>query len=261
LLARRTAVERHGHGARQVGWRPTLLEGGYRTYRRRVSAALYDAQPNFQVVLLDGYTGVAKTEVLRRLDLLGVQTLDLEALASHRGSLFGGLGAAPQPRQKAFESALLARLDALDPRRPVVVEAESSKVGDLNLPPTLWKAMLAARRIELAAPRRARARYLTGAYRDIIADRAALDAALTRLPRHHGKERLGDWRSLAAAGSFEELAAALIEHHYDPAYERSRRPDTRACLETIALDDLDDTSLDRAARRIDARLALETMTR
>src|SRR5206468_4833288 len=122
---------------------------GYRTYRRRVSAALYDAQPDFRVVLLDGYTGVAKTEVLGRLGALGVQTVDLEGLASHRGSLFGGLAGTRQPHQKGFESALLARLDALDHSRPIVVEAESSKVGDLNVPPTLWKAMLAAPRIEL----------------------------------------------------------------------------------------------------------------
>ncbi|HLZ82676.1 MAG TPA: tRNA 2-selenouridine(34) synthase MnmH [Caulobacteraceae bacterium] len=234
----------------QVGWRPTVLVGGYRTYRRRVTAALYDAQPDFRVILLDGYTGVAKTEVLRRLAGLGVQTIDLEGLAAHRGSLFGAFPGKPQPHQKGFESALLAAIDGLDRARPVVVEAESSKVGALNLPPTLWKAMLAAPRIELAAPREARARYTTCAYGDIIADPAALDEILGKLPVHHGKERRAEWRDLAAAKAFTALAAGLMEHHYDPAYERSQRKETRPCVELVSLNDLETASLDAAAARI-----------
>ena len=236
----------------QVGWRPSVLAGGYKTYRRRVTAALYDAEPDLRVLLLDAYTGVAKTEVLGRLEALGVQTLDLEGLAAHRGSLFGGLPGRPQPHQKGFESALLARLDRLHRARPVVVEAESSKVGELNVPPMLWKAMLAAPRIELAAPREARARYLTVAYGDIIADPAALNDTLAKLPIHFGKERLAEWRELAAAGAYTDLAAGLIEHHYDPAYERSRRKETRPCLEVVPVDDLEPADLDAAAARIAA---------
>jgi tRNA 2-selenouridine synthase len=123
-------------------------------------------------------------------------------------------------------------------------------VGDLNVPPMMWKAMLAAPRIELAAPRRARAAYLTRAYGDTIADPAALDDTLAKLPIHHGKERLTEWRALAAVGAFADLAEGLIEHHYDPAYERSRRKDIRPCLEVFCLDDLAPSSLDRAAARI-----------
>jgi tRNA 2-selenouridine synthase len=234
----------------QVGWRVAVLAGGYRTYRRRVSAALYDAAPDFQVVLLDGQTGVAKTEMLGFLEAMGVQTLDLEALAAHRGSLFGALPGQAQPHQKGFESALLARLDDLDRARPIVVEAESSKVGDLNVPPMLWKAMLAAPRIELAAPVPERARYLTRAYADIIADPATLDSILGKLPIHHGREQRAEWRALADAGAYEALAASLIERHYDAAYDRSRRTDRRPCLARIELDHLDADSLRRAAARI-----------
>jgi tRNA 2-selenouridine synthase len=239
----------------QVGWRVSVLAGGYRTYRRRVTVALYEAEPDFQVILLDGYTGVAKTELLARLEGLGVQTLDLEGLANHRGSLFGGFGGRPQPHQKGFESALLARLDALDKCRPIVVEAESSKVGDLNLPPMLWKAMMAAPRIEVTAPREARARYLVRAYGDIVADPAALEDALAKLPVHHGRERRAEWRAQAAAGDHVALAASLMEHHYDPAYERSRRKDSKGAADILALDDLESASLDRAAAEIAARVA------
>jgi len=238
----------------QVGWRVGLLQGGYKTYRRRVTAALYDAEPDFKVILLDGYTGTAKTEVLNKLAARGVQTLDLEGLAAHRGSLFGGLPGAPQPHQKGFESALLHALERLDRSRPIVVEAESSKVGALNVPPMLWKAMNAAPRIELIAPREARALYLTRAYDDIIADPAALDDTLARLPIHHGKARLDEWREMAGRGDFVALAAGLIEHHYDPAYLRSRRGETRPLMAEITLGDLEPASLDDAADRTAAIL-------
>jgi tRNA 2-selenouridine synthase len=238
----------------QVGWRVGLLQGGYRTYRRRVTGALYDAEPAFRVILLDGYTGTAKTEVLLKLAARGVQALDLEGLAAHRGSLFGALPGALQPDQKGFESALLHALESLDPRRPIVVEAESSKVGALNVPPVLWKAMVAAPRIELIAPPEARAAYLTRAYADIIADPAALDLTLARLPVHHGKARLDEWRAVAGSGDFVGLAAGLIAEHYDPAYLRSRHKETRPCLAEIILPDLTPTSLDNAADRVAAIL-------
>src|SRR5665213_3071874 len=211
----------------QVGWRPTTIAGGYKSWRRHVTARLYDAEPEFRVVLLDGNTGCGKTEILVQLGEAGVQTLDLEGLAAHRGSLFGALPGRPQLGQKLFETTLLDALDRLDFGRPILVEAESSKIGDLNLPPALWKAMVAAPRIELSAPRAARARYLTGAYADIAENTESLDAALAKLPGRHGRKRLAEWRAMVVDGAFETLAEALMEAHYDPAYERGRRADDR----------------------------------
>ena len=238
----------------QVGWRPTVVAGGYRTYRRRVTEALYDAPAGFRVVLLDGFTGSAKTDILHCLTGLGVQILDLEGLAGHRGSLFGGHAARPQPSQKLFESRLLAAIEALDPDRPVVVEAESSKIGEINLPPGLWKAMQDAPRVEIRASRAERARYLTVAYGDIAVDAEALMSALAKLPRHHSAEQRAAWRAMAEARDFTALAESLIEHHYDPAYERSRRQDARPLLGVITAPTLDPADLEQAARRIHALL-------
>jgi tRNA 2-selenouridine synthase len=233
----------------QIGWRTSVLAGGYRTYRRRVTAALYDAQPSLRVVLLDGPTGVAKTDILGRLAARGAQTVDLEGLAAHRGSLFGAL-TEPQPPQKLFESRLLAAIEGLDPALPVVVEAESSKVGELNLPPTLWKAMTAAPRIVLAAPPDQRASYLLEAYGDVVADPARLEDILGRLPPHHGRSQRSAWRELAANGDFRALAESLIEAHYDPGYARSARHDEREILGRIMLTDLSVPSREEAADRI-----------
>jgi tRNA 2-selenouridine synthase len=241
----------------QVGWRVTVLAGGYRTYRRRVTAGLYDAEPGVRVVLLDGPTGVAKTDILARLAARGAQVIDLEGLAAHRGSLFGALPDAPQPPQKLFESRLFAALQALDPARPVVVEAESSKVGDLNLPPGLWKTMAAAPRIVLTAPVADRARYLLEAYGDIVRDRARLEDILERLPPHHGREQKALWRSLAEAGDYAALAESLIQAHYDPGYARSAKREARASLGEVDLSDLTPASREAAADRILALLHTE----
>lgn len=219
----------------QVGWRTGLLAGGYRTYRRRVSAALYDGELARPVVLLDGPTGSGKTELLALAQARGVQTLDLEDLAAHRGSLFGGIPGRPQPSQKLFESRLLAALEALDPARPVLVEAESSKIGERMIPPALWRLMETAPRIELAAPAEARARHTVETYAEITRDRAALDAILARVPDRPGRKRLAEWRALAEAGDFRALALALMELHYDPAYRRSSRKDVRPCLARIEM--------------------------
>src|SRR6185312_16746005 len=189
----------------QVGWRTSVLQGGYRTYRRRVVQRLYDGEPLKHVILLDGHTGTGKTEVLQRLNERGVQTLDLEGLAEHRGSLLGGLPGRPQPSQKMFESRLLAAIEALDPERPVVIEAESSKVGERMLPPVVWSAMTSAPRIELKAPAPERARYLAAGYAELGQDAETLIGLLSRLPDRPGRKRLEAWTGLVRSGALEEL--------------------------------------------------------
>jgi tRNA 2-selenouridine synthase len=204
----------------QIGWRVETLAGGYKAWRGLVVREVYDTPVRAPVVVLDGNTGSAKTEVLNLLPGLGVQVIDLEGLARHRGSLFGAVG--PQPSQKAFEGALALALAALDPARPVVVEAESSKIGNCRLPPEIWKAMVAAPRVAIAVPRHVRAEYLARAYADLTADADRLVETVGLLKPLHPAEVIEAWLGLAEAGEFAALADGLMERHYDPRYGKHR---------------------------------------
>lgn len=237
---------------RQVGWRAVLVTGGYKTWRRFVSESLYDAEPSLKVILLDGNTGSAKTEILGRMASRGVQVLDLEGLAAHRGSVFGAMSREGQPSQKMFEGRLLQAMATLDPSRPVLIEAESSKIGDRMVPPILWKAMQTAPRIVIEASPADRVGYLVRAYRDISEDETALYEAIDRLPPLYGRQRLADWKQMVADQAFDSLAEALMEVHYDPAYGRSSRQDTRPCLGTITPPNLEDAGQEAAADQIAA---------
>ncbi|KMK68395.1 tRNA 2-selenouridine(34) synthase MnmH [Puniceibacterium sp. IMCC21224] len=240
----------------QIGWRADVLRGGYKTYRRLVTQALYDAPIPHRVVQLGGYTGTAKTDLLQHLDRRGVQVLDLEGLAHHRGSLLGGMPGG-QPSQKAFESALAQALHRLDPARPVVVEAESSKIGALLLPPSLWAAMKAAPWIEVSAPVPERARYLAEAYADVLANGERLRQILQHLVAFRGRPVVDHWSDLITQGDMTALTAALVTQHYDPAYDKSMRAVAPSVAVRIATERLDPASLDVVAGRIEG--ALQTM--
>lgn len=204
----------------QIGWRVETLKGGYKAWRGLVVREVYDTPVRAPMVVLDGNTGSAKTEILNLLPAHGVQVIDLEGLANHRGSLFGAMG--PQPSQKGFESRLALGLAGLDPTRPVVVEAESSKIGNCRLPPEIWKAMQRAPRVALRATVAARAAYLTRAYADMVADPTRLAAVIDSLRPMHAAEVIADWQAMAGAGAFGPLAESLMARHYDPRYARHR---------------------------------------
>ncbi len=237
----------------QIGWRVSLLEGGYRAYRRLVADMLYDAELALTPVLLDGNTGTAKTRLLELLEAAGVQVLDLEGLANHRGSALGAR-AGGQPPQKLFEGRLAQRIAALDPARPVVIEAESHKVGTLIVPPSLWVAMKSAPVLRVTAPVGARAAYLAAAYRDLSERPEQLKRNLDLLRQLRGHEMVEHWRQMVDAQDFTALARDLIVHHYDPGYDRARARHDRTARETVELNTLDDAALEAALPRLIAAI-------
>ena len=235
----------------EIGWRADTIKGGYTSFRHLVKTSLYDDPLAHRFILLDGYTGTAKTEILPRLTARGVQVIDLKGLAAHRGSLLGGMPGG-QPSQKAFETSFALALRELDPSRPVVVEAESSKVGQIAIPASVWAAMLAAPRVMIQAPKAARAAYLAKAYREVIEDPKVVAEKLEPLRRLRGHATVDRWVSLSEEGALVELSHALMVDHYDPSYAKSRRVDEREILAEVLAETLDEAGQERAADGIAA---------
>ncbi|MHA6265069.1 tRNA 2-selenouridine(34) synthase MnmH [Arenibacterium sp. CAU 1754] len=233
----------------QIGWRAETIEGGYQTYRRLVKRMLYDDPLPHRLIALDGYTGTAKTELLHMAEARGIQMLDLEGGAGHRGSLLGNMPGG-QPSQKMFESRLAARLCALDPARPVLIEAESSKIGERILPPSLWAALKKAPRIQISAPISARADYLVRAYDDVLSDTKTLTQKLGYLREFRGHAVVDAWSEMIAVGDKRGLTQALMEQHYDPAYEKSRKAVGADVVAQVDVDDLGAGGLEKAADQI-----------
>lgn len=236
----------------RVGWRTALLDGGYRAFRRRVVADLGAIPCRLRFHVVAGRTGSGKSLILQRLQGRGAQVLDLEAIASHRGSVLGLMPDTTQPSQKRFETLVWDALRRFDPARPVFVESESKRVGQCHVPDALIEQMRASpgTRIEMGVEQRAA--LLLREYRHFVDDRNALFERLERLVPLHGRAKVGAWRELADAGRWPDFVVELLQAHYDPAYDRSMGSNYRSIAEQAVLqvDDDSELALDRAASRL-----------
>ena len=237
---------------RLVGWDAQQLQGGYKRWRAHVIAQIAERMPRLELRVLTGATGSAKTRVLHALAALGEQVIDLEALAGHRGSVLGSVPGVEQPSQKRFETLLCEVLDALDPARPVYVEAESRRIGRITVPDPVLLPLRAARCIEIEATPAARLAYLLRDYAFLGDDRAALAAKLAQLHGLQSNETLARWQQWAAEAALEPLFAELMALHYDPLYERSQGRNYRGLdsAPAFATDDLSEAGIAALARRI-----------
>ena len=209
------------HVLRDIGWRVATLDGGYQGYRRDILAQLDSLPGRFRFRVICGPTGSGKTRLLQSLAAQGAQVLDLEALACHRGSVLGGLRGETQPTQKWFDTRLWNTLRKFDPARPVWVEAESRKIGVLQVPDRLLACIRASQCLRVEAPIAQRVRLLIREYPHMLADPAWLKERLEHLARLQSREVLQRWMALIDTGAWEELVLDLLLNHYDPLYQRS----------------------------------------
>ena len=208
----------------QIGFRAAQLEGGYKAFRARVRADLDTLPAALRFRVLCGRTGSGKTRLLQALRDAGAQVLDLEGLAHHRGSVLGGMPGLPQPTQKHFDTRVWQVLRSFDATRPVFVESESAKIGNLRVPPALLERMHAGGHcVRIDTHDDARVALLLDDYRDAMADPEPLCRLLDALVELRGRERIAQWQALARGGRWPELVRALMAEHYDPLYEHSMR--------------------------------------
>jgi len=209
------------HVLRSIGWQAAQLEGGYKTYRAAVLADLDRLPGQLHFTVVCGPTGVGKSRFLRALKELGGQVLDLEALAAHMGSVLGAYPEQEQPSQKYFESLVWDALRRFGADRPVYVESESKRIGNLHTPEILLRSMRASKCLNLEAPAAVRVALLKEEYAHFLADPGRLNEQLDRLVALRGGDVVAGWKQLAEAGRWDDLVGELLELHYDPAYRRS----------------------------------------
>jgi tRNA 2-selenouridine synthase len=243
---------------RTIGFEVDLLAGGWKNYRRWVRAGLDVLPRALSYRVLCGPTGCGKTRVLHELRRQGQQVLELEGLAHHRGSLLGDLPGDAQPTQKLFDSALLDEMRKLDVSRTVWVEAESKKIGKLQLPEALHEAMHLSPVVNLDAPMTERVKLWREDYPHFARDPQGMVRKLEPLKPLVGKETLAHWMALATEGLVDELFESVMVRHYDPCYRHStsRNYGPQPATMDLALDSLEPAGLEEAVRRlieVDAR--------
>ena len=240
------------HILREIGWDAHRIQGGYKSWRHHVIERLEVLPLAMKFRVVAGATGSGKSRLLEALKARGGQVLHLEELAAHKGSVLGNLPGQPQPAQKGFETQLFAALSALDQERPVFVEAESRKIGRLQLPDALLEAIRSAPGLRIEASLPARVEFLLRDYDYAVADPAWLIERLAQLKGLQSKETLERWRSLIAVRNFTDLVEELLTLHYDPLYQRSQASNYNSfeAATRYTTDRLDAAALDQLATEI-----------
>lgn len=217
------------NGFREV----TVVTGGYKAYRHLL-LRYFEHPPELRV--LGGFTGSGKTEILRILASRGVQTVDLEGLACHKGSSFGAIGCDSQPTTEQFENNLYEAFRKLNPAQPVWLEDESHNIGGVNLPVGLWQHMQKSPTLFIRIPREVRADGLVGEYTGF--GTALLEEATRRIARRLGGENSIKALGFIAAGHFREAALILLAY-YDKSYTRALQLHTRGEITEIQAETVD----------------------
>ena len=240
----------------QMGFRTHVLDGGYKAFRAAVVAELAELPARFAFEVVCGRTGSGKTRLLGALRDAGAQVLDLAGLARHRGSVLGIVPGCAQPSQKAFETTLWDVLRRFDPQRPVFVESESKKIGNLRVPEAVIERMRAsARCLRVEMPDNGRLALLLEDYAFLGADPELFSRLLEGLVALRGRETVAHWQRRVRAGAIGEVFGELMKVHYDPGYERSMRANFAGFTEAepVRLEDGSPPALAAAAARLLAR--------
>ena len=190
-----------------------LLEGGYKRFRHWVLAEMEKPR---HLLVLGGRTGTGKTDLLLELHRRGAAVVDLEGLANHRGSSFGGLGLPPQPSNEHYENLLAFALRQCTSDGPLWLEAESAQVGRCRIPAGLWAQMGQAPAIEIQRPMAERVERLVAVYGAL--GQQPLREATERIAR-----RLGPQRTALALGAIDQSdwaeACRQMLDYYDRCYD------------------------------------------
>lgn len=193
----------------------STYEGGYKRYRRSVLEEI--ARPR-NIQLIGGLTGCGKTDLLKKMRAQHEQVLDLEDLANHRGSVFGGIGMKPQPSYEQFENNIATVLAKTDPAKPLWIEDESRFIGLLQIPASLFQLMQQAPLTTIEKKREERLERIIQDYGNAAPD--ALIQSVEKIRKKLGGERTKKIKEFIESQNLYSAVSLLLEY-YDKAYIHS----------------------------------------
>ena len=223
----------------QIGFKVTLVEGGYKAFRAAVVADIPRLVAPLDLRVVCGTTGSGKTRLLQALAGLGAQVLDLEGLARHRSSVLGAIPGVPQPTQKRFDTLVWEALRQFDPARPVFVESESKKVGNVAIPTALVEHMRASPCLNLILPIGERVALLLEDYAYFVNNREHFCERLDVLAEFRGKVVVAEWKEMVMAGNLAPVVQDLLTIHYDPVYVQSMQRNFRQFEQSATIEPTD----------------------
>ena len=234
----------------EVGWRTYQLSGGYKEYRNDIIKYLDNVGIKLKIILISGKTGSAKTKILHSIRDQGAQILDLEGLARHKGSLLGAIPNLKQPSQKLFESLLFYEINKLNLKKNIFIEAESSKVGNVHIPKSIWSNMILSKRIEVVADVNTRAKFLIDDYHYMCKNPILIEPMIKGLKSRLSNDLIDSWKKLIDKKKWFELTKSFLENHYDSSYSSNTIKNDRKVLKEVRATTLNNDDIKKIAKII-----------
>jgi len=199
---------------RSLGVNAKRVEKGYKGFRKYITTELETVQIKPKIIILQGMTGTGKTEVIQFIK----NSIDLEGLAGHRSSLFGAIGL-KQKTQKKFETQLFSKIEELKNEKYIIIEGESKKIGNLQIPNNIFKQMRASEVILLNASIKRRIEITLKEYTKQL-DLNEVKKIVQTLQKRLGKTT-NILLEYLEKNKLEEFTEILLKNYYDPLYSHT----------------------------------------
>lgn len=215
-----------------AGLKAFQLKGGYKSYRHFILDQLEDYKLKNQFLVIHGNTGVGKTDLLYKLKNKGINIIDLEGLANHRGSAFGGIGLQKPRNQKMFDSLLWEKLESINNTDLIAVEAENRRIGMSNLPQFFVDKMENGIHILIESSFESRMIRIYNEYTDSFRKNEqkfiqktldSIESVKKHLIRDMGKQKYKKLKTFVKNKDLKSVIKILLKHYYDPLYNHKQK--------------------------------------